>query len=420
MKKLLPVLLIALCVFTSFHTLAQESMELKTTVPSEHIITVVCKENGSVTINGKTYSGTFAVKVKRLDSLTITVNPDKGYQLAQIQTDNPDGVSIARNEVVISEIYCENTITVSFCRKSEKTKKAESAVVERTDDESRQYLYDAYLGTGGSMNQLYLVFDDKYKARDYILLKVSEGENVRNSIQVCALPDQNGKTARRSMILSAAQLQKLNQKQQIESLAFENGDAFVSVDMEDLIGEKIQKLMTLILQGDEKILSDFLDRDWSKEETKKLTADELEYFRIEIRIVPVEREDSSIAYEGSVWLKWETQELNISGILTSMDICLNVDEWMQNDSFDNLTQFYTVGYQREDGSDYAELFSTFRRIPELLPEVQPDEAKLFTVSVSNEDSIVVEYDSAAALAAYRHSVLAAGYAGDGFCMIVDK
>lgn len=76
------------------------------------------------------------------------------------------------------------------------------------------------------------MFDGEYLQQDYELLNVKfDDVEQKNSVLVRAYPEEDGSVARRSLILSAAQLVKLTQKQQTERLCFENGDAVATVDM---------------------------------------------------------------------------------------------------------------------------------------------------------------------------------------------
>lgn len=274
MKKLLILLLAALCALLPAFSVLAESTTLKTTVPSTHAITVKCGRNGVVLIDGKKYSGTFTIQAKRLGTLVITADPDSGYGLSQIAAEDLTGVTIKGRTATLSGIHDENTLTISFYQLPEvETPEDEPAVepfepMPDVDDPilseptlgdvvklpyvypTANILYDDYLGAGGGLGKLHIVFDGDYLPRDYELLDVFIDDEERgNSMLVCAFPDEAGKAAQRSLILSANQLVKLAQKQATEHILFENGSAIAEMDMTDLLGGDLVKLMALILEG---------------------------------------------------------------------------------------------------------------------------------------------------------------------------
>lgn len=134
-----------------------------------------------------------------------------------------------------------------------------------------------------------------------------------------------------------------------------------------------------------------MNRDWSEAQIIPLTVAELATVKMEIRIIPVEQADDSMTYDLSVWLRRDDQELEISFILPSLRLCLNVDD-------DNAAQ-YAVGYQAENAESFLPLNSTLVLIPEEMPENQPDVAEKFIVTMPEEDdeSPVTVYDADALL-----------------------
>lgn len=69
-------------------------------------------------------------------------------------------------------------------------------------------------------------------------------------------------------------------------MIFENGEATVMVDLVDLLGGNVQKLIGLIVRNDESISAETLNRDWSMVQIVSLTVTELDTIRQEIRITP--------------------------------------------------------------------------------------------------------------------------------------
>lgn len=429
MKKFLSILLSALCALLPTLALAQESTTLLTTVPSEHTITIVCGAHGKVVIDGKTYSGTFTIQADRLGTLTIKAQPSSGYGLSQVKVDDMDGVTVKGRKVTLSGINCENTVTLTFYKLPaevtptptvaptatpvpEPTVTGEPTLADTVRipeiSATGNVLYDDFLGTGSGLGQLSIVFDGEYQPQDYELLNVKpDSETQKNTVLVRAYPDENGEVAHRSLTLSAAQLVRLAQKQQTQHLIFENGEAAMTVDLADLLSGNVQKLVGLMVRSSKVISTETLNRDWSEVETVTLSAAELATVKVEIRIIPVELADGSIAYDISVWLRWDDQELEISSMLPSLRVCLNVD--------DETAGQYAVGYQAENTEGFLPLDSMPARIPEEMPENQPDVAEKFIVTMPEEEGgiLAVAYDADTPLSQERHSVVTATYASKG-------
>ena len=290
-------------------------------------------------------------------------------------------------------------------------------------------LHDDYLGTGDGLGQLHIVFDSEYEPEDYELLDVFIDDELQgNSVLVCAFPDEEGKVAQRSLILSADQLVKLTQNQETEHVIFENGSAIVEMDMVDLLGGDMQKLMALILSGEEEITPETLERDWNLVEPVVIPAIQLRKIDVETRIVPVEQEDGMICYEVSVWLRWDDKELEVSDMIPSLTVALAVDDLVTEENFETFTTLCTIAYQAHDKDetddeipDVTLLPSVLLLMPDELPEHQDDTAKHFIVTVPDEEGEhpVTAYDANAHLVPYRHYVLAADYAGKGVYWVQD-
>lgn len=466
MRRILAILLAALCALLPMAALAENATTIKTTVPSSHTITINCGKNGSVVIDGKTYEGTFTIEAERLGTLVVKARPDSGYGLNEITADHLTGVTIKGRTVTLSNVYMENALTISFYKlpvtedeTGDETENEEETptgtepfepmpdveepildgptlgdVVVLPDEEpTGNTLYDDYLGDGsGNGGGIYgptsIVFDAEYLPKDYELLNVLIDDELQgNSMLVCALPNEEGETEQRSLILSAAQLVKMVQKHETEHVIFENGDAFAVADMIDLLGGDVQKLMALILSGEEEIGPETLEQDWSLVEPVVIPASELTKIKVEIRIVPMEMEDGSIVYEVSVWLRWDDQTLNISGMIPSLTVCLNADALVNEENFAKFTQLYTIAYQAptdESTPDVlpgiVQLPSTLLLILDELPEHQADEAAQFKVTIDHEENeTTVTYDADAHLVPYRHYALVADYAGSGYYVVIE-
>lgn len=421
MKKLLSILLAALYALLPLAALAETTTTtLKTTVPSEHTITIVCGEHGSVKIGGKTYRGTFTIQVPRLGDLTIRANPDDGYGLWKIEAADMDGVTIDGRKITLSSVHGDNTLTIRFY-------KLPDAETDEPTDEER--LHDGCLGTGTGFHLLHIVFDGNYAPEDYELLNIRpEDVQQPNSVLVSALFDEDEKAARRSLILTAAQLTKLRQTQETELLIFENGDAMVRMDMTDLLDGDMRKLMALILSGKEMITADTLSRDWSQMETPVLTPAQLARIKVEVRITPVELADGSAAYEISVWLRWGDRELDVTSMIPSLTVCMKVDGLVAEENRESFTEDYALvrlapasGGTVSAQTETVQIPCALEVLPDELPDQQKDAAERFIVIVSDKanEAPDVTYTANAPLPRYRHEVLAGGYAGEGAYTIME-
>lgn len=419
MKRILPLMLAALCALLPVLVLAEgNTTTITTSVPTTHTITVVCGEHGKVTIGGVTCSGTFAISVERLGTLTITAQPDRGYTLSQVRFEDMDGVTVKGREITLTGIHRDNTVTLTFTKAPAGTvplpttppatvpgdAPLDGGVTLPEITATGNTLYDDFLGTGSGLSQLGIVFDGEYAPRDYELLNVKpDREETENTILVRAFPEEDGEFGRRSLILSVTQLIKLAQKQRTQYLIFENGDAALAVSMGELMDGDVRKMISLIVSGDDPISTETLDADWSRVKLLPLTAAELEPIDVEIRIIPM----GDGEYDISVWLRWDGQEAEISDLLPSAYVCLNIGE----EDADGCT----VGYRAEEEEDYLPLDSESVWLPAEMPEDHPDVGEKFIVTMPDSpgDDPITAYDASAPLPLERHSALAAGYAGRG-------
>ena len=268
---------------------------------------------------------------------------------------------------------------------------------------------------------MHIVFDSEYEPEDYELLDVFIDDELQgNSALVCAMPDEEGNVAQRSLILSADQMVKLTQNQETDHIIFENGAAIAEMDMVDVIGGDMAKLMALALSGDEEITPETLERDWSLVEPAEISAEQLQKINVETRIVPVEQDSDVVCYEVSAWMRWDDQELNVSDMIPSLTVAIAVDDLVTEENFDTFTTMYTIAYRASATEEMPEpeviiLPSTLLLMPDELPEHQDDTAERFVVDVrvDADEHLVTTYDANAHLVPYRHYTLAADYAGEG-------
>lgn len=285
---------------------------------------------------------------------------------------------------------------------------------------------DMLMVTEENPYNLYIVFDEEYLPEDYEMLEVFIEDVLQgNSMLISAHPNENGITEQRSLILYASQLANMAEKQEIERLIFENGKAIAELDLADLLEGNVRKLMAAIV-NDETITPEILKLNWDEVKLSDLKDENLNAFRIEVRIIPVETENELTAYEISVWLHWEDQMLNISEMIPSLNVSLTVDDFVTEENFDGFTSLYSISYRAADEEeadndldDFTVLNSRLLLIPDKLPEHQDDIVRYFCVRVSDDEDVKhsIVYDANVLLVPYRHYVLTAEYAGEGIYTI---
>lgn len=399
MKKFLSILLAALCAFLPLFAQAEDSTILITTVPSEHVITIVCHGHGGVMLGDVLYTGTHSFTVARLGTLVMHVMPDEGYALEKVRATSLDGLTLKDGGLLTLEsIHCDNRVTLTF------------------GEEPVPPFYDEVLGSDDSdVGISSIVFDGEYAPESFDLLAVTvEDSAPDNLLLVHALPDENGETMRRSLMLTAAQLATFAaQEEPPATLAFENGDAGAVVLMSDLVDGDLNKLLSLIVSGDEPITDETLNRDWSAVEAEPLDANQLQAFRIEVRIEPVTLPDSREGWDMSTWLHWGNEELEISSLLPSLRCYLNVDALVTEENRLTFADMYRIAYCVEDTEDTLLLQGELLHLPDDLPEEHPDTAERLSLRIDEEGHATAAYTSEASLSAYRHEVLAVTWAGAG-------
>lgn len=441
MKKFVAFLLAALCVLLPAAGTLAENTTVKTVVPGSHTITIICGEGGSVSVGGQSYTGVFTLDVERLGTLVLEIAVDKGWALSQVIASSAAGVTISGNRITLANVYEDKTLTIRFIRLPEPTPtrtptptpantptptasptptaeptaiatptatvKPTVVPVEGLDN----MLYDDYLGTGEGLGQLSIVFDAEYAPEDYELLPVVRG----NELLICAKPDEADQTVRRSLILSASQLQRLYEDCELETLLFRNGSLTVLADMAELYTGRMAKLMALgYEQGWESISPDKID--WETLPEAELTAAQRSGVRLEVCVIPELTEDEREGYSVQVFLRRGDELLEVTTLVESLTVCLDVDGLLTDENREHFTELYAVGLV--DGENETLLESALRLLPDALSEEHPDESERFDVTIlANAPYPVVLYDASAALRYYRLEKLAAGYAGSGLYLI---
>jgi len=107
------ILLMLLCMMVMPSALAQQTA-ITATVPDTHTITVNCGENGSITCDGTSYTGSQDLTVSRFGTLTVSIVPDKGCELDAVSVVSAQGVACDGKVITVSDVVADNTITLTF------------------------------------------------------------------------------------------------------------------------------------------------------------------------------------------------------------------------------------------------------------------------------------------------------------------
>ena len=230
----------------------------------------------------------------------------------------------------------------------------EPSIAPNSDEKLQEYLQEL----------VSLVFDETYQPVDYEQIPVLvSGEEEESILLICATQEESGKPAQRSLILNAAQLAALKQKTEdhpIGELIFENGDVAVRMDVAELTQGSMAELMATILSGEE-VTDETLLGGLPAAEDVVLTEAAYERFNLEVRIAPVAREDGEQAYEISIWLHWDEKELNVSNLVDSLSVTLDVSHLVTAENADTFDGLYAVARERAEGTERLE--STLIRVP---------------------------------------------------------
>lgn len=116
-KVLLSLLTVWMLIFFSAPAMAS-GIDISTTVPSQHTVTVVCNAHGKVLINGIEYAGTNQFTVQRHDRFALTAVPDPDYTLASISSSSAGGMILSGDGAVIDRVSGDVAITIAFQQKS--------------------------------------------------------------------------------------------------------------------------------------------------------------------------------------------------------------------------------------------------------------------------------------------------------------
>ncbi|MDO5378907.1 MAG: hypothetical protein Q4G52_11290, partial [Clostridia bacterium] len=294
------------------------------------------------------------------------------------------------------------------------TATATPAATADPDDEAENVLYDDYLGTGMGPGQLSIVFDAEYAPKDYELHPVVMGDE----LFIRAKADEEGQFVRRSLILTARQIQRLHEESELTLLLFQNGGALALAQMDELYTGRMAKLIALGLE--EGLSGVSLDgMDWDALPEPALTASQLSRARVEVLVIPQQLEDGREGFTIQVFLRLGEETLEVTELTESLTVCLNAETLITPENRETFAEHYAVALVNEAGESL--LPSELRLLPDEVSEPFPDRSERFDVTILPGTAYpAVLYEPSAALRLYRVEALCAPYAGEGVYTIGER
>ena len=346
--------------------------------------------DGSVSISAvgrQTYTGREIKPRPRLRFGAATLVQGTDYELSYA-----NNVRLGRATITITGMgnFC-GTCDVEFriIEAPEETPVNEPTLAPICDEALQEYLE----------GMASLVFDAAYAPIDFAQLPVlvSDGEVEERILLICASQEEDGEPVQRSLILNAAQLvglQRAMSEAEISELIFENGGAAARMNLAELTGGNMAKLMARILSGEE-ITDEILQGDWSAMEDATLSEAAYARFNLEVRIAPVTQEDGEQGFEISVWLRCDGLELNVSGLMENLCVVLDVNRMVTEENADAVEGAYAIA--RRNGEEIELLDSTLALAP----------------------TLSVDGSAEAAPTIAGHYALTAPYAGEGMYQLAE-
>lgn len=295
-------------------------------------------------------------------------------------------------------------------------------------------LAETYLSAGSGNSDadaLEIVYDVIGQPMDFELLTILrdyEGEEAYtdHTFMILAQPDADGQIVSRFLRFSLAQLDYLYRDMDFSNLLFRNGDAEVCLRLEDVLEGNASKLAAHLLDSEETEIN-LLDLDFESMEETVLASNDLSGIWLDVRIDPVvvtEEDETGViekdAWDVSLWLCTDYTEVEISALIPSFTIGLNVNGLFNEVGADQFLAENGIVLVDENGGKML-LQSEWIQMPGELPVDQPDEAEYYSVLMPEiEDSEVwTDYTPDMSLNAYRNEVLATRYAGSGMYMLTE-
>ena len=186
----------------------------------------------------------------------------------------------------------------------------------------------------------------------------------------------------------------------------------IVAELEEFLSEDMSRLIALALDGEEQVTSETLHTYLASMEAVELSEEQLDAVQFEIRVVPVEEEDGSI-YEISVWMCWEEQETEISAMLPSLEVAIDVEGMYSEENRTDFAMNHSVEWTDADGMVVWKA-SALVDMPHALTNSENGFADRFEVHTTEGSNVPeIEYTQGDALESHSHSVLMASYAGCG-------
>ena len=266
-------------------------------------------------------------------------------------------------------------------------------------------LYDRYLGTGVGLSELGVVYDETYELDKYELVAVryKEDRAEENMLLVVAQPDEDGRYAQQSLVLTG------------RSLAAN----FARADCLDFFQTAVQfdsVLCCRVLTGE---AAKFLD--WALEDPEaarpeearelpeaKLTTGQLSDIRIEVRIAP----DKQDGYRFGVYAWYADVQQAIDELTPSFQVCISAGE--QGGAEERAAYAATHGLSATDDETGAVeyLQSALIEMPVGETEERTDSVEYFSVNMEDGPNPIVLFDPAMPLDNFRRWSLCADWIGD--------
>lgn len=302
-----------------------------------------------------------------------------------------------------------------------------------------EVLTGAYLHGGESMEgeeALQIVCDGVGRFHDYELLPVLRYPALDQAAAAMMTPEEYAQAAapnhmllvivhyndgeapsQRTLRLTLAQLEYLYNEMGFTTVQFRNGDAEAMLSLEEVFGGDVCKLAAYMNTMKDEV--DSLVLDLEEMEDAELDADALMRQSLEIRISPDVNAEGKTAWNMSVWLVNEYQEIEISSLTPSFSVRMDADGLSEEAEETILEQYAIV---RVDAQGDAETLETsIVSSPDKLPMDELYECEYFRVDMPDDETqtVFTEYVDCMDIQPYRRTVLACAYAGAGSYQIME-
>ena len=270
----------------------------------------------------------------------------------------------------------------------------EDVIIPETDQAAT-----GMMGEGQRYGDLQLVFDGEGNPRDYELNIVPQAGKVETMLHIVACQEAEG-NADRSLVLPLKTLKMLSDRHVADCTLFETEEVLVFFRHAEVLQGKLAALVGYVTTGGivtENVLQhvDMLDA------VEALTAEQLDQVTLEVHV-----EKTESGFKVSMLLGFENDKWDVTHLIESFTLCMNVEQLVTEENKANFTELYTVVRTDENGEEML-VPAVLCIVPDELPADMQDVCASYTVSMPEQegDSITVTHDEAAELDAYRKHVL---------------